>query len=58
MGELTDKVGRDDTARLAHMKREGWGKPINMMCPEHKTATDAYKKGWDQIKWGNKKKSS
>jgi len=54
MGELTNKVGRDDKARLNYLKKAGWGKPINMFCSTHKTATDKYKEGWERI-WGNKK---
>ena len=55
VGELTNKVGRDDNARLNYLKKAGWGKPINMMVGSHKISTDKYKEGWDRI-WGSKKK--
>ena len=46
MGELTNKVGRDDKARLAYLKQAGWGKPMNMMNSEHKSNSKIYKKNF------------
>lgn len=46
--------GNNEAAKVAHQKRNGWGKPINMMNSAHKASTDAYRDGWDRI-WGDKK---
>lgn len=48
MGELTNKVGRKDKARLAYLQQAGWGKPMNMMNKSHKAATWASRRGHER----------